>query len=90
MLSLRSDTDRADTLLAGGNPWRHGPTSLRQSVVEVPDTCEAWKRWSTDLEWQRLRRRVGGPPNALFARCRAWAVLTLLKLIASAGLFRST
>jgi hypothetical protein len=44
----------------------------------------------TDLEWQRLRRRVGGHPNALFARCRAWAVLELLKLIARAGLFRST
>jgi hypothetical protein len=43
----------------------------------------------TDLEWQRLRRRVGGHPNALVARCRAWAVLNLLKLIARAGLFRS-
>lgn len=38
----------------------------------------------TDLEWQRLRRRVGGHPNALFARCRAWAVLELLKLITRA------
>jgi hypothetical protein len=37
----------------------------------------------TDFEWQRLRRRVGGHPNALFARCRAWAVLNLLKLIAA-------
>jgi hypothetical protein len=44
----------------------------------------------TDLEWQRLRRRVGGRPNALFARSRAWAVLSLLKLIARAGFFRST
>jgi hypothetical protein len=43
----------------------------------------------TDLEWQRLRRRVGGHPNALFPRCRAWVVLKLLKLIARAGLFRS-
>ena len=90
MLSLRSDTDRADTLLAGRNPWRHDPTSLGQSAVEVPDTLRSIEAVVTDLEWQRLQRRVGGHPNALFARCRAWAVLELLKLIIRTGLFRST
>ena len=41
-----------------------------------------------DLEWQRLRRRVGKHPNHWLVSSGAWAVIRLLKLIVRAGLFR--
>ena len=42
----------------------------------------------TDLEWQRLRRRVGKQPNQWLVSSSTWAVIRLLKLIVRAGLFR--
>ena len=37
----------------------------------------------SDLEWQRLRRRVAGnPAEALLFNCGAWALILALKLIA--------
>ena len=40
----------------------------------------------TDLEWQRLRRRVGKQQKQWLVRSSAWAVIRLLKLIIRAGL----
>jgi hypothetical protein len=42
----------------------------------------------TDLEWQRLRQRVGRHPNHWLVRPGAWAAIRLLKLIVRAGFFR--
>jgi hypothetical protein len=36
----------------------------------------------SDLEWQRLRRRVGRHRVDLFVNCGTWAVIGLLKYIA--------
>ena len=37
----------------------------------------------SDLEWQRLRRRVcGNPAEALFFNCWTWALIAVLKLVA--------
>ena len=37
----------------------------------------------SDLEWQRLRRRVAGnPAEALFFNCGTWALIAVLKLVA--------
>ena len=37
----------------------------------------------SDLEWQRLRRRVAGhPAEALFLNCGTWALIAVLKLVA--------
>jgi hypothetical protein len=41
----------------------------------------------TDLEWQRLRRRVGRHPQQWWISSSAWAVIRLLKLIVRAGAF---
>ena len=42
-----------------------------------------------DLEWQRLRRRVGKHPNQWLLSSTVWAAIRLLKLIVRAGLFRT-
>jgi hypothetical protein len=42
----------------------------------------------SDLEWQRLRRRVGGHRIALFVNVRTWAVIGLLKLIVRSHIVR--
>ena len=42
----------------------------------------------TDLEWQRLRRRVGRHPQQWLVSSSAWAVIRLLKLLARANAFR--
>jgi hypothetical protein len=42
----------------------------------------------TDLEWQRLRQRVGRHPNHWLVSSGAWAVIRLLKLIVRAGFIR--
>jgi hypothetical protein len=42
----------------------------------------------SDLEWQRLRRRVGGHPLDLLVNCVTWAVIGLLKLVARNDLVR--
>jgi hypothetical protein len=37
----------------------------------------------SDLEWQRLRRRVASnPAEALFFNCGTWALIAVLKLVA--------
>jgi hypothetical protein len=37
----------------------------------------------SDLEWQRLRRRVAGnAAEALFFNCGTWALIAVLKLVA--------
>ena len=37
----------------------------------------------SDLEWQRLRRRVAGNvAEALFFNCGTWALIAVLKLVA--------
>jgi len=37
----------------------------------------------SDLEWQRLRRRVSGnAAEALFFNCGTWALIAVLKLVA--------
>jgi hypothetical protein len=37
----------------------------------------------SDLEWQRLRRRVArNPAQALILNCRTWALIAVLKLVA--------
>ena len=37
----------------------------------------------SDLEWRRLRRRVGrNPAEALFFNCGTWALIAVLKLVA--------
>ena len=37
----------------------------------------------SDLEWQRLRRRVAGnPAEALLFNCGTWALILVLKLVA--------
>jgi len=36
----------------------------------------------SDLEWQRLRRRVRNPAKALILNCRTWALIAVLKLVA--------
>jgi len=37
----------------------------------------------SDLEWQRLRRRVArNPAQALFFNCGTWALIAVLKLVA--------
>jgi hypothetical protein len=36
----------------------------------------------TDLEWQRLRRRVGRHPHQWLVSSSTWAAIRLLKLIA--------
>jgi hypothetical protein len=43
----------------------------------------------SDLEWQRLRRRVGGHRIALFVNVGTWAVIGLLKLIARTHIVRT-
>jgi len=43
----------------------------------------------TDLEWQRLRRRVGRHPRHWLVSSSTWAAIRLLKLIARAGAFRT-
>ena len=43
----------------------------------------------SDLEWQRLRRRVGGHRIALFVNVGTWAVIGLLKLIARTHIIRT-
>ena len=36
----------------------------------------------SDLEWQRLRRRVAmNPAEALFLNCGTWAIIAVLKLV---------
>jgi hypothetical protein len=37
----------------------------------------------SDLEWRRLRRRVGrNPAEAIFLNCGTWALIAVLKLVA--------
>jgi hypothetical protein len=37
----------------------------------------------SDLEWQRLRRRIAlSRPEALFLNCGTWALIAVLKLVA--------
>lgn len=37
----------------------------------------------SDLEWQRLRRRLAStPPEAMFFNCGTWALIAVLKLVA--------
>ena len=37
----------------------------------------------SDLEWQRLRRRVArNPAQALILNCRTWALIAVLRLVA--------
>ncbi|MBK5297127.1 MAG: hypothetical protein JJE40_08220 [Vicinamibacteria bacterium] len=37
----------------------------------------------SDLEWQRLRRRVArNPARAMFLNCGTWALIAVLKLVA--------
>ena len=43
----------------------------------------------TDLEWQRLRRRVGRHPQKWLVSSSAWAAIRLLKLIVRASAVRS-
>ena len=65
--------------LAAGLHWvtrrsrtRKASTDMRNLDVVV-----------SDLEWQRLRRRVGrNPAEALFFNCGTWALIAVLKLVA--------
>ncbi len=37
----------------------------------------------SDLEWQRLRRRVAmNPAEAMLLNCGTWALITVLRLVA--------
>jgi hypothetical protein len=42
----------------------------------------------TDLEWQRLRRRVGRHPHHWLVSSSVWAAICLLKLLIRSGAFR--